>query len=98
MSIDVKQPLKCSIHGEAIREYIVCVHVRRGQAIAYFEDATERTPGKDGATGYMLCSSCEIRTRANRAENESVEPVCEDLLLICGNRADQVMAEQDFVK
>ena len=81
--------LKCDHHAKATREYLVCVHVMNGEPIPLFEEATERTPSKDGEDGWMICSEC--------AELEE-EPLLAKTTLICGNCADQLMADQDFVR
>ena len=81
--------IKCEHQAQATREYFVCDHVMRGDPISLFEDATERTPSKHGQTGWMLCSKC--------AELEE-EPLLARTTLICGNCADRLMAEQDFVR
>jgi len=60
-----------------------------GEPISLFEDATERTPSKDGEAGWMLCSKC--------AELEK-EPLMASTTLIWGNCADTLMADQDFVR
>jgi hypothetical protein len=59
-----------------------------GEPISLFEEATERTPSRAGEAGSMLCSKC--------AELEE-EPLLANTTLICGNCADRLMAEQDFV-
>jgi hypothetical protein len=69
--------------------YFVCVHVINGAPISLFEDAEERTPSKEGEDGWMVCSVC--------AELEE-EPLMARSTLICGNCADRLMAEQDFVR
>lgn len=81
--------IKCDHHSRATREYLVCVHVMNGMPISLFEEAKERTPSKDGENGWMLCSVC--------AELEE-EPLMARTTLICGNCADTLMADQDFVK
>jgi len=60
-----------------------------GTPISLFEEATERTRSKDGEAGWMVCSVC--------AELEE-EPLAANTTLICGNCADRLMADQDFVK
>jgi hypothetical protein len=60
-----------------------------GEPISLFEEATERTPSSDGEAGWMLCSEC--------AELEG-EPLLANTTLLCGNCADSLMAEQDFVR
>jgi hypothetical protein len=59
-----------------------------GEPISLFEEATERT-SKDGVPGWMVCSVC--------AELEE-EPLMASTTLICGNCADSLMADQDFVR
>ena len=59
-----------------------------GAPISLFDEATERTPPKDGEAGW-ICSEC--------AELEE-EPLLAKTTLICGNCADRLMAEQDFVR
>jgi len=81
--------LKCTTHGEAAREYLACVHVMNGQLIVLYEEAIEHTPARDGEAGFMICSKC--------AELEE-EPLLANTSLICGNCADRLMAEQDFVR
>lgn len=81
--------LKCEHHAQATREYLTCVHVMNDEPISLFEEATERTAGKDGGPGWMVCSVC--------AELEE-EPLLDNTTLICGNCADALMADQDFVK
>jgi hypothetical protein len=60
-----------------------------GAPISLFEEAKERTPSKDGEAGCMVCSDC--------AELEE-EGLLANTTLICGNCADQLMADQDFVR
>ena len=60
-----------------------------GEPMSLFEEATERTPSKDGQDGWIVCSVC--------AELEE-EPLMANTTLLCGNCADRVMAEQDFVR
>jgi hypothetical protein len=43
---------------------------------------------RDGEAGFMVCSDC--------AELEE-EPFLANTTLICGNCADRLMADQDFV-
>jgi hypothetical protein len=81
--------LQCEHHAQATREYLVCVYVMNGEPISLFEEARERTPSRDGEDGWMVCSEC--------AELEE-EPLLANTSLICGNCADRVMAEQDFVR
>ena len=81
--------LKCEIHGEATREYLACVHVMTGQQISLFQDAIEHTLSRDGEAGFMVCSDC--------AELEE-ERLLANTTLICGNCADRLMADQDFVR
>jgi len=81
--------LTCDHHAKATREYLVCVHVVNGVPISLFEEATERTPSKDGEAGWMVCSEC--------AELEE-EPLLASTTLTCGNCADRLMADQDFVR
>lgn len=80
--------LKCDHHAKATREYLVCFHVMKGEPISLFEEATERTPSRDGEAGFMVCSVC--------AELEE-EPLLANTTLICGNCADRLTADQDFV-
>jgi hypothetical protein len=91
VSADLKTmpSLKCEHHAQASREYLVCVHVMNGTPISLFEDATERTPSKDGEDGWMLCSEC--------AELDE-EPLMAQTTLICGNCTDSLIADQDFVR
>jgi hypothetical protein len=81
--------LSCEHHAQATRDYLVCVHVANGDPISLFEDARERTASKDGVAGWMLCSVC--------AELEE-EFLLANTTLLCGNCADRLMAEQDFVR
>jgi hypothetical protein len=81
--------LKCDHHAKATREYLVCIHVMNGQPISLFEEAKERTPSKDGEAGWMVCAVC--------AELDE-EGLLANTTLICGNCADRLMAEQDFVR
>ena len=81
--------LSCEHHAQATRMYLVCVHVMSGEPISLFEDAKERTSSKGGQDGWMVCSVC--------AELEE-EPLTARTTLLCGNCADRVTAEQDFVK
>jgi hypothetical protein len=81
--------LRCEHHAQATRDYLACVHVINGAPISLFEEATERTPTKDGEAGWMVCSVC--------AELDE-EPLLANTTLICGNCADRLMAEQDFVR
>ena len=81
--------LSCVHHAQATRDYLVCVHVMNGDPISLFEDASERTRSRDGEAGWMLCSVC--------AELEE-EPLLAATTLLCGNCADSLMAEQDFVR
>ena len=48
----------------------------------------ERTPLKDGEAGFLICAVC--------AELEE-EGLVANATLICGNCADRLMAQQDFV-
>lgn len=81
--------LKCDHLAQATRAYLVCLHVLNGEPISLFEDAKERTPSKHGKDGWMVCSVC---TELDE------EPLMAQTTLICGNCADRVMAEQDFVR
>jgi hypothetical protein len=81
--------LKCDHHAQATREYLTCLRVMNGEPISLFEEATERTPSKDGEPGWMVCSVC--------AELEE-EGLLENTLMICGNCADRLMADQYFVR
>lgn len=81
--------LKCDHLPQATREYRVCVHVMKGEPISLFEEATERTPSRHGLPGWMVCTVC--------AELEG-EPLMANATLICGNCADRLMADQDFVR
>jgi hypothetical protein len=81
--------LSCEHHAQASRDYLACGHVRNGEPIFLFEEATERTPSKDGEPGWMICSEC-----AGLDE----EPLMARTTLICGNCADRLMADQDFVR
>jgi hypothetical protein len=81
--------LKCEIHGEATREYRACIHVMIGGPISLFQEATEHTSSRDGEAGWMVCSEC--------AELDE-EPLLANTTLICGNCADRLMADQDFVR
>jgi hypothetical protein len=81
--------LSCEHHARATRDYLACVHVMNGEAISLFEEATERTPSKDGEAGIMVCAVC-----AKLGE----EALVANTTLICGNCADRLMADQDFVK
>jgi hypothetical protein len=80
--------LSCVHHAQATRDYLVCAHVMNGEPISLFEEATERKPLKDEEAGWMLCSKC--------AELDE-EPLLANTTLLCGNCADRLMAEQDFV-
>jgi hypothetical protein len=80
--------LNCDHHAQASRDYLT-VHVMNGEPISLFQEARERTPAKDGEAGWMVCSVC--------AELEE-EPLMASTTLICGNCADQLMADQDFVR
>jgi hypothetical protein len=80
--------LKCEIHGEATREYLACIHVMTGEPISLYQEATEHTT-RDGEAGFMICSEC--------AELEE-EPLLTNTTLICGNCADRLVADQDFVR
>jgi hypothetical protein len=81
--------LKCEIHGEATREYLACIHVMTGEPIVLFQEATEQGLSRDGEAGWMVCSEC--------VELEE-EPLLANTTLICGNCADRLMADQDFVE
>jgi hypothetical protein len=81
--------LKCEHHAQATRDYLACVHVMNGEPIALFEEGRERTQSKDGEAGCMVCAKC--------AELEE-EPLMANRTLICGNCADSLMADQDFVR
>lgn len=81
--------IKCDHLAQAYREYLICVHVINGANIFLFEDSKERTPSKHGKDGWMVCSVC--------AELDE-EPLMAKTTLICGNCADRLMAEQDFVR
>jgi len=81
--------LKCEHHAQATRMYLACIHVMNGTPISLFEDATERTPSKEGEDGWMLCPV--------GAELDE-EPLMARITLICGNCADRLMADQDFVR
>ena len=80
--------LKCEHHAQASRDYLACFHVMNGDPISLFEEATERTPSKDGEAGVMVCAVC-----AELGE----EALVANTTLICGNCADRLMADQDFV-
>jgi hypothetical protein len=80
--------LKCEIHGEATREYLACIHVMTGAPISLFQEAREHTT-RDGEAGFMICCDC--------AELEE-EPLLASTSLICGNCADRLMVDQDFVR
>lgn len=80
---------ECDHLAKASREYLVCVHVMSGAKISLFEEAKERKPSKGGEPGWMLCAVC-----AELAE----EPLLANTVMICGNCADTVMANQDFEK
>jgi formylmethanofuran dehydrogenase subunit E len=60
-----------------------------GHQFLFFEDAKEGTPSKEGEDGWMVCSVC--------GELDE-EPLMANTTLICGNCADRLMAEQDFVR
>jgi hypothetical protein len=60
-----------------------------GEPISLYQEATEHTPSRDGEAGFMICSDC--------AELEE-EPLLANTSLICGNCADRLMADQDFVR
>jgi hypothetical protein len=60
-----------------------------GEPISLFEEAKERTPSNNGEAGFMVCSVC--------AELEE-EGLLANTTLICGNCADTLMADQDFVR
>jgi hypothetical protein len=60
-----------------------------GEHISLFQEATEHTSSRDGEAGFMVCAEC--------AELEE-EPLLASTTLICGNCADRLMAEQDFVR
>jgi hypothetical protein len=81
--------LKCDHLAQATREYLVCVHVMNGEPISLFEEATERTPSRDGEDGWMIYSEC--------ADLEE-EPLLAKTTLICGNCPDRIMADQDFIR
>ena len=81
--------LRCEHHAQATRDYLACVDVINGAPISLFEEATERTLSKNGVPGWMVCSVC--------AELDE-EPLLANTTLICGNCADRLMAEQDFVR
>ena len=80
--------LTCEHYAQATRDYLACVHVTNGAPISLFEEATERAPSKDGEAGWMVCAVC--------AELDE-EPLLANTTLICGNCADRLMADQDFV-
>ena len=61
-----------------------------GELISLFEEATERTPSKDGVPGWMVCVVC--------AKIEKASLLQANTTLICGDCADRLMAEQDFVR
>ena len=86
----VKPRLSCEHYAQATREYLVCVHVMNGEPISLFEEAMERTPSKDGVPGSMVCVVC--------AKIEKAPLLLANTTLICGNCADRLMAEQDFVR
>ena len=81
--------LRCEHHTQATRDYLACVHVINGAPISLFEESKERTLSKDGEAGFILCSVC--------AELEE-EGLLENTLMICGNCADSLMADHDFVR
>jgi hypothetical protein len=81
--------LSCEHYEQATRMYLVCVHVMDGAPISLFEDAKEGTPSKEGEDGWMVCAAC--------AKLEE-EPLMAKSRLICGNCADRLMADQDFVR
>jgi hypothetical protein len=60
-----------------------------GEPISLFEEAMERTPSKDGVPGWMVCAVC--------AEIEKASLLLANTTLVCGNCADRLMADQDFV-
>jgi hypothetical protein len=63
--------LKCEHYARATRDYLM-----NGEPISLFEEATERTPSKNGEAGWMVCGVC--------AELEE-EPLLANTTLICGN-------------
>jgi hypothetical protein len=79
--------LSCEHHAQAARDYLACAHVMNGEPISLFEEATERTPSKDREAGIMFCAVCA------KLGKEALVAT-----LICGNCADRLMAEQDFVR
>ena len=81
--------LKCEHYAQATRDYLTCVHVMNGEPISLFREATERSPLKDGEAGFLVCAVC--------AELEE-EGLVANTTLICGNCADRLMADQDFVR
>jgi hypothetical protein len=80
--------LKCEHYAQATRDYLTCVHVMNGAPISLFREATERSPLKDGEAGFLVCAVC--------AELEE-EGLVANTTLICGDCADRLMADQDFV-
>jgi hypothetical protein len=66
---------------QASREYLVCVHVMTGGPISLFHEATEHVPSRDGEADGWF----------------EEEPLMARTTLICGNYADRLMADQDFV-
>jgi hypothetical protein len=81
--------LSCEHHPKATRDYLACVHVMNGDPISLFRKATERSPLTDGEAGFMVCAVC--------AELDE-EGLVANTTLICGNCADRLMADQDFVR
>jgi hypothetical protein len=57
--------------------------------ISLFEEATERTPSKDGEAGWMVCSVCaELEEEPYPSEHQI------DLRKSCGS----ALADQNFVR
>jgi hypothetical protein len=81
--------LKCDHYAQATRDYLACVHVMNGEPISLFEEATERTPSTDGEAGIMVCAVCAELGEQGLLANTT---------MICGNCADSLMADQDFVR
>jgi hypothetical protein len=81
--------LTCDHYAQATHEYLTCVHVMKGEPISLFIEATEHTPSGDGEAGFMVCSvSAEL----------DEEGLLATTTLVCGNCADQLRADQDFVR
>jgi hypothetical protein len=86
--------MECPAHGES-HEYLICDHIRNGEPIDYFEEATNEN------TGFVLCSSCEVKTRKEEdkpeeLQGESIVSICAPIHLFCSKCAYQIFVAAQF--